>query len=235
MDGRPGPAPASRVRVGICSTDAATRECLVAGLEEHGFAVVLATSGQAAHTCFAADDIGVIVLDLPAVDGPGWVRAFRGTRRLVPVLAVVRSPALAERLTYFSAGADDCMSQPVDVDEVVARVRALARRRGRIPAASGGVRLNATTLSLTTAHGQQHLRPTEFRVLATLLGAGNRVVTREDLVRAAWPENPYASHDTMDHTLAQLRQKLALASSPISIETVCGVGYRVMPHPARAS
>lgn len=233
MDSRP----ASVVRVGICSAGGTARDHLVAGLEQQGYAVVLAASGQEAYACFAVNDVGVVILDvgLPDIDGPAWIRSFRRTRRFVPVLAMVPSPLLAERLSCFAAGADDCMTQPYDVDEVVARVRALVRRRTAATAtATDGVRLNATTLSLSTAHGDQHLRPTEFRVLATLLGAGNRVVTREDLVRAAWPENPLASHDTMDHTLAQLRHKLELAASPVSIETVRGIGYRVTPATATA-
>lgn len=131
-------------------------------------------------------------------------------------------------------GGDDYLGKPFHIDELVARVTALGRRAtsgGAAPAAARTepvvAHLDPGAHALVLGGRQVRLTPTEYRILAVLLGAGDRVVRRRELTAAAWPAGAPVSQNTLDQYLTRVRRKLAAVPGTPKVVTVHGVGYRV--------
>lgn len=204
---------------------------LGAHLTREGYTVEVATTGTDAHARFAPGgsvDVVIVAVELADQDGRQWVRSFRGPGRGLPVLGIAAGRDLAERLSWFAAGADDCLSCPFDAEEVVARVRALARRPGRVVDPCGPMRLDAATLTVTTAHGTVELREREYGVLTALIAHRNRVMSRAQLDAAIVTGRGAVSANTIPNVVRHLRRKLRAVQAPLVITTVRGVGYRAV-------
>lgn len=204
---------------------------LVAQLEREGCTVEVATTGADAYARFTPGggiDVVIVAMELADVDGRQWVRSYRGPGRGLPVLAIAGGCDLPDRLSWFAAGVDDCVGSPFDAEEVVARVRALARRPGPVVQMRAPVELDAGTLAVSTAYGTAPLRDSEYGVLAALLAHRNRVVTRDQLAIETQPARGSASANGIHHVVRSLRRKLRDVQAPIVITTVRGVGYRAV-------
>jgi two-component system response regulator MprA len=131
-------------------------------------------------------------------------------------------------LAAFAAGGDDHLAKPFHVSELLARVRAMVRRGlSRPPADATQLRLDPADHALTGPAGRQPLTPTEYRLLAALMGSSGQVVRRRSLVLAGWPHGAIVAENTLDQYIARLRRKLAAAGEEgRGIATVHGVGYR---------
>jgi two-component system response regulator MprA len=215
-------------RVLVVEDDSALRGAVARGLRESGLEVVTAADGTSAlntvgpgpETRFEA-----IVLDigLPDSDGRDVCQALRARGIDVPVLFLTARDQLHDVLAGFDAGGDDHLSKPFHVSELLARIGAMVRRGRSRPAADA----TELYLALLGPDGRQPLTPTEFRVLAALMGASGQVVRRRALVAAGWPHGAIVADNTLDQYVARLRRKLAAAGeSDRAIATVHGVGYR---------
>jgi two-component system response regulator MprA len=200
------------------------------GLEEEGFAVSSAGTGEEAmrRVSSAAPDALVIDVGLPDADGRDLCQALRAQGLQSPVVFLTARDSLTDRLAGFSAGGDDYLTKPFSLAELVARLRAVLSRAG----VDGAVHAAGLTLDPTTyevAHGEQRVRltPTEFRLLGALAAHPERAISRRDLVRAAWPEGAVVHDNTIDVYLARLRRKLRSMPDAPGITTVHGVGYRL--------
>ena len=215
-------------RVGICEDDDHLRSVLERALDGEGFAVRMAASGADAVRAFARDVPDVLVLDimLPDADGRDVCQALRARGVDSPVIFLTARDALTDRLSGFARGADDYVTKPFAVAELVARIRVALRRRAEGPAdprrtfevdpASHSVRKGERTARLT---------PTEFRLLAALAARPGQVVRRHELRAVGWAEGSIVHDNTIDAYVARLRRKLAEIASDESLETVRGVGY----------
>ncbi|MFJ2645156.1 response regulator transcription factor [Streptomyces sp. NPDC087420] len=212
----------------VVEDDHGLRDVLARGLREEHFDVLTAADGASALRC-ARGPVDAVVLDvgLPDSDGRDVCQAMRAAGLAAPVIFLTVHDNLTDRLSGFSAGGDDYVTKPFHLAELAARVRAALRRAGPERSVEvEGVRLDPVRHALEV-HGEPvALTPTEFRLLACLMGTPGAVVSRRTLQRAAWPEGALVSDNTLDQYLARLRRKLREADSLRAIGTVRGVGYR---------
>lgn len=219
------------VRILVVEDDVRLRVALGRALTEAGASVRAAGSGGEALAAVGdtTTDLSVVVLDigLPDSDGRDVCQALRARGLTVPVLFLTARDHVDDLVSGFSAGGDDYLAKPFDTRELVMRLRALARRATARAAPGSGPRLDPMTHQLVGDTGSQSLTPTEYRVLAALMGAEGAVVRRRELARAGWSPGAWVSDNTLDQYVARLRRKLAAASGDrVRIQTVHGVGYR---------
>jgi two-component system response regulator MprA len=219
-------------RVAVCEDDATLRVMLRRMLASEGHQVrAAATAQELAH--FEEWQPAVVVLDvgLPDADGRDVCAALRSRGVGVGVLMLTAYDGVHNKVSGFHAGADDYLTKPFEVPELLARVEAQLRRR--TPSALTAAEGRAPELELDEArHGvawrgrRATLTPTEFRLLARLLRAPGEVVRRASLVDAGWPLGAMVSENSVDSYVRRLRRKLSEVGAEGRIETVRGVGYR---------
>jgi DNA-binding response OmpR family regulator len=202
---------------------------LAEGLRREGIAVDLAFDGSTALARVAVNRYDVVVLDrdLPEVHGDQVCRTLRSDRSEAKVLMLTASSTISDRVEGLGLGADDYLVKPFDFDELVARVRALARRSNSpLPPTLTRGDLVVDSAGRTAFRGDRRLAlsPKEFAVLEHLLAADGRVISAEELLERVWDEaaNPFTT--TVKTTIGRLRAKLG---PPTVIETVREGGYRI--------
>lgn len=202
---------------------------LAEGLRREGIAVDLAFDGSTALARVAVNRYDVVVLDrdLPEVHGDQVCRTLRSDRSEAKVLMLTASSTISDRVEGLGLGADDYLVKPFDFDELVARVRALARRSSSpLPPTLTRGDLVVDSAGRTAFRGDRRLAlsPKEFAVLEHLLAADGRVISAEELLERVWDEaaNPFTT--TVKTTIGRLRAKLG---PPPVIETVREGGYRI--------
>ena len=220
------------VNVGVCEDDHRLRDVLRRALGAEGYSVRLTASGQEAIEAFTADPPQLLVLDIALADRDGRdvCAALRERGLDLPVLFLSGRRELDDRLAAFAAGGDDYLTKPFELEELLVRVRGLLRRAaagGHHASADHGLRLDTATHAVVLGGREVQLTRTEFRVLATLLGARPKVVHRSVLAAAGWPQTPQPAANTLDSCVARVRSKLRRVGSDAAITTVRGVGYRL--------
>ncbi|RPE39635.1 winged helix family two component transcriptional regulator [Streptomyces sp. Ag109_O5-1] len=218
-----------RHKILVVEDDHALRDVLRRGLADEGFEPVPAADGATALR-LTTDDIAAVVLDvgLPDADGRDVCQAMRANGFTAPIIFLTARHHLTDRLSGFSAGADDYLPKPFHLAELVARLRATLKRAAPPAVATAGdLVLDATRHRASVGAVHVDLSPTEFRLLATLVAAGGGIVSRRDLVRAAWPDGAQVSDNTLDQYLSRLRRKLRKAGSDLSLGTARGIGHRL--------
>lgn len=219
-------------RVLVIEDDAKLRVTVARGLSGHAMSVSTVGTGGAAleRLDHGEGTFDVIVLDigLPDSDGRDVCQAIRARGMQAPVLFLTARGHVTDILSGFAAGGDDYLPKPFHLGELLARVSALARRTGPLPAGHPAqTHLDPRTHSLVSATGTYSLTPTEYRLLAALLGSPGQVLRRRQLIAAAWPHGATVSENTLDQYLTKLRRKLVIAGNTLSIVTAHGVGYRL--------
>ena len=218
------------LNVGVCEDDPAIRRVIIASLKFAGHEPVVAHTGAEALRLFGADaalDVVIMDIGLPDSDGRDVCQALKSAGQHAPVLFLTALGAMHDKLAGFHAGGDDYLSKPFDVKELLARLEVLGRRPPVSVGASGLV-LDPVTHSVRSRSGEARLTPTEFRMLAAITSRPGEVVRRRSVVAAAWPDGAAVSENTIDSFIRRLRSKLESISSPVEIETVRGVGFRVL-------
>ena len=216
--------------VGVCEDDPAIRRVLQQTLAYAGHEAVVAHDGGEALRLLGADQpLDVIVMDigLPDSDGRDVTQALRSAGQDAPVLFLTALGALHDRLSGFHAGGDDYLVKPFDVKELLVRLEALGRRPRTTATGPVGLTLDPTAHSVRSETGEALLTPTEYRMLAAITSRPGEVVRRRSVVAAAWPDGAVVSENTVDSFVRRIRVKLADIGSPVGIETVRGVGFRV--------
>ena len=216
------------VTVAVCEDDPALRSVLSRSLGGAGHEVVLAHNGAEAPRLFpdATPDVVVLDIGLPDSDGRDVCLALRAGGMLAPVLFLTARDAVHDKVAGFESGADDYLTKPFELPELLVRITALARRAQTTPATTDGLQLDPARHAVTAAGTTVPLTPTEFRLLAKLLASPEHVVRRHALVAAGWPMGAVVHDNTLDSYMARLRRKLdTLDGVQRSIRTVRGVGY----------
>ena len=223
------------LRLLVVEDDRDLRELMRASLSVEGFEVQTAVSLSEAAALIRHDPPDVIVLDLGLPDGDGaeLVQEVR-RRHSLPILVVSARHQEAQKIKLLDAGADDYLTKPFSVSELLARIRVALRHRGTALAAAvtahelDGLRVDLTQHTVQL-HGQAlHLTPTEFKLLARLVRSAGRVVTHRQLLADVWgPE--YTEHvHYLRLYMAQLRAKIEQEpAEPRHLLTETGVGYRL--------
>ncbi|MEO5373818.1 MAG: phosphate regulon transcriptional regulator PhoB [Alphaproteobacteria bacterium] len=206
-------------------------------LEREGFRVLVAGDGGEAISVVADQAPDVVVLDwmLPVMSGLEVCRQLRARpiTRDVPVLMLTARAEESDKVRGLDTGADDFMTKPVSMRELVARLRALLRRAQPAPPQSRlvcrDVVMDLDGRRVTRGGRPVHLGPTEFRLLRHLLRHPGRVFSREDLLNAVWGRDIYVEPRTVDVHVRRLRKALNGDDAPDIIRTVRAAGYAIDP------
>ena len=203
-------------------------------LAAHGYEVVVAADGAAAVAAAAQTHPDLIMLDLgmPRLDGIEVIQALRGWTN-VPIIVVSGRTGSADKVEALDAGADDFVTKPFQVDELLARLRALSRRSvpvgGESTVGFGDVVVDLATKTVTRAGSRVHLTPTEWRMLEHLARHPGALVTRQDLLKEIWGSEQVSDSGYLRLYMSQLRKKLeAEPSTPVHLLTESGMGYRLV-------
>jgi two-component system phosphate regulon response regulator PhoB len=217
----------------VVEDEPAQREILSYNLQSEGFEVVLAKDGEDALLCVSETPPDVILLDwmLPIISGIEVCRQLksRSKTNMIPIIMLSARSEDVDKVRGLDTGADDYLSKPYSVAELIARVRAQLRRSR--PSTVGQL-LTFQDLSVDTekhvvtlAGGDIKLGPTEYRLLCTLIEKPGRVWTRETLLDRVWGRDMDVDTRTVDVHVGRLRKALKSAGAPDPIRTVRGTGY----------
>lgn len=227
------PAPkgyASPMRILLVEDSERLRRSLEVGLRRSGFAVQTVADGQDGldHARYGAFDAIVLDLMLPRLDGMTVLRRLREHGSGVHVLILSAKERVDERIAGLQAGADDYLVKPFEFDELVARLRALGRRRfgqknpvHRI----GALEVDTGARTLRAGDRTVELSAREFHVLECLLRRRGQVVSKSELVLQLYPDAEHGSENAVEVFVHQLRKKLLLAADHDPIQTRRGHGY----------
>jgi DNA-binding response OmpR family regulator len=223
------------VRILIVEDEEPLADAIARGLRREGMAVDVALDGDEGHEKASVTRYDVVVLDrdLPGMSGDELCREIVASGALTRVIMLTASGSVADRVEGLSIGADDYLAKPFAFDELVARVRALARRATPVTPPvlrAGDVELDPARRTVTRGGQQVDLTRKEFGVLEVLLAASGSVVSSEELLERVWDEHADPFTTTVRVTVMTLRKKLG---EPGIIDTVVGSGYRV-PAASRA-
>jgi two-component system response regulator MprA len=215
----------------IVEDDAPLRDVLARSLRAEGFRVrALASARELLQRALAGPpDALIIDIGLPDGDGRDLCQALRARGVHAPVLFLTARDALTDRLSGFTAGGDDYLTKPFELEELVARVQALLRR-GALDSSvdpEQALALDPSQLTVASAGRTETLTPTEFRLLAALAGRPGKAIPRRELIRTAWPHGAIVQDNTLDVYIARIRRKLAGLPDAPTITTLHGVGYRL--------
>lgn len=214
------------MRVLIVEDDKLLGEGLCAGLKQEGYAVDWLMDGNQVKHVLQVEPFDVVVLDLglPGCDGMELLEWMRKNRMEIPVLILTARDTPDDKVQGLDLGADDYMTKPFDLVELLARLRALIRRsRGRATPVIewGELVLDPSRHSVSFAGQPVELSPREYAVLETLLEHGGRVVSRSRLAESIYSWDSDIESNALEVYIHHLRKKLA----PDLIRTVRGVGY----------
>jgi two-component system response regulator MprA len=215
------------VTVAVCEDDAALRSVLTRAVKAAGHEVVIARTGAEALRTFLSVPVDVVILDigLPDSDGRDVCLALRAGGLGAPVLFLTARDGVHDKVAGFESGADDYLTKPFELPELLARLSALTRRAGNGTTPADGLRLDPARHAVSSETGTVPLTPTEFRLLAKLLANPEHVVRRHALIAAGWPMGAVVNDNTLDSYVARLRRKLEDLGDERTIVTVRGVGY----------
>lgn len=205
-------------------------------LEEAGYAVDHAADGEEGHFLGESESYDVIILDLglPKLDGLSVLKRWRAAGVRTPVLILTARDRWREKVEGFDAGADDYVAKPFQMEEVLARLRALIRRSaGHASAelACGGLALDTGTGKVTLDGAPVKLTAQEYRILAYLMHHSGKVVSRTELTEHVYAQDFDRDSNTIEVFIGRLRKKIGGGY----IETVRGLGYRLVAPDASVS
>jgi two-component system OmpR family response regulator len=218
------------MRVLVVEDESSLSTQLARALSEAGYAVDCAADGEKADFLARTEGYDAMVLDLglPKIDGLTILRGWRSSGMTVPVLVLTARGSWHEKVQGIDDGADDYVSKPFRMEEVLARLRALIRRSsGQMQPAinCGTVTLDPRLARVTRDGVAVKLTSHEFRVLSYLMHHRNRVVSQSELTEHIYAQDFDRDSNTVEVFVARLRRKLGASI----IETVRGLGYRVAP------
>jgi len=212
-------------RVLLVEDDRDIAEPLARALTREGYDVTAAGDGRVALNEVLDSPPDLIILDigLPGMDGLDVCRHVRDVRPHVPILMLTARDGELETVAGLDAGADDYVTKPFRLSELLARIRAMLRRSAPPEVTAGGVRVDDASRRAWRGERELDLSPKEFDLLALLVRDAGKVVTRERIMDEVWDVNWFGSTKTLDMHMSWLRRKLG---DPPLIATVRRVGFR---------
>ncbi len=221
------------MRILIVEDDIQLAEMLTEVLTDRQYVVDVAKDGAVAWDWVESLEYDLIVLDvtLPKLDGVSFCQQLRKRNSALPVLMLTARDTISDKITGLDAGADDYMVKPFDLQELMARIRALLRRGGTVATPSlswGSLHLNPSTYEVTYKEHPLHLTPKEYALLELLISSGRRVLSRAGIIQRIWSLSDPPTEETVKSHIKSLRMKLRAVGAPEDlIETVHGLGYRM--------
>ncbi len=218
------------VRVLVVEDDEEIAQVLQRSLRMEGYEVKLAGDGVSALDAYHAflPDLLVLDLGLPRLDGLEVAKRLRTDGEDVPILMLTARDALDSRVAGLDTGADDYLVKPFERQELLARLRALLRRRpprGMAPLSVGDLSLNPDTHEVSRGKRTIDLTQREFELLEYLMRNERIVVPRQRLLEEVWGYDPFATTNTIEVFVSNLRRKLEAGDEPRLLHTIRGAGY----------
>ncbi len=230
------PTPAETARILVVEDEESLADTVRYNLEREGYAVTVATDERRAIERFRAESPSLIILDLmlPEMSGLDVCRVIRA-ESTVPIIMVTAKDSEADKVAGLELGADDYVTKPFSVRELISRVRANLRRarpQALVPVAeeqleSGPVRMDVTRHEVLVRGEPVALPPKEFELLETFLRRPGRLLTRDFLIEEVWGPDYFGDTKTLDVHVKRLRQKIEVdPHHPEHLLTVRGLGYK---------
>ncbi len=227
---------AAAVRILVVEDEESLADSLRYNLEREGFAVSIAADGRAAVERFRADDPALVILDLmlPELSGLDVCRTIRA-ESTIPIIIVTAKDSEADKVTGLELGADDYVTKPFSLRELVSRVRANLRRAAppsAVPPAEevlvgGPVRMDVPRHEVRIGDEVVPFPPKEFELLEAFLRRKGRLLTREFLIEEVWGPDYFGDTRTLDVHVKRLRRKLENdPHGPEHLLTIRGLGYK---------
>lgn len=238
-----------KIRILLAEDDAGIRQGLVATLESEGYDVTAASDGAQALRLFGQGKFDLVVLDvmMPKLSGFDVCRELRAGGVTLPILFLTAKGEEVDKVVGLKLGADDYVTKPFGLHELLARVEALLRRSRRFGAESGSGRVGADlpaelrlgeavvdrrTFTARVAGREAPVTPREMKLLELMVQRPGEVLSRDALLNGVWGVEYYGTTRTLDQHIAQLRKKIEVhPDSPAILLTVHGVGYRLALSP----
>ncbi|MBD2104556.1 response regulator transcription factor [Leptolyngbya sp. FACHB-261] len=221
------------MRILLVEDDITLAEALSDALVDERYVVDVAKDGEAGWAQVKALTYDLLLLDvtLPKLDGISLCQRLRMSGYHLPLLMLTARDTSSDKITGLDAGADDYVVKPFDLQELLARVRALLRRGSTTlpPLLTwGNLCLDPNTYEVTYSSRALRLTPKEFSLLELLMANGRRVLSRAVMIERIWPLEDSPEEDAVKAHIKTLRAKLKAAGAPEDfIETVHGIGYRL--------
>jgi two-component system phosphate regulon response regulator PhoB len=221
----------------VVEDESAIAELIIVNMKHNGFRAIWAMDSQGAQREIDAAVPDLILLDwmLPGESGLVLAKRWRADPRTksVPLIMLTARGDEADRVAGLDAGADDYIAKPFSTKELLARVRAVLRRRSPEPIGKaisiGGLSLDPETYRVTFNEQSLKLGPTEFKLLHYFMGHSERVHSRGQLLDQVWGDHVYIEERTVDVHVKRLRESIGRAG--VMLETVRGAGYRFTANP----
>lgn len=218
----------------LVEDDPAQLEPLHTALSQAGHIVDAIEDGETAQWLISEKDYDLLILDwmLPTVSGVSLCRQYRQSGKTAPVLMLTAKDTTLDKVTGLDAGADDYLVKPVDLVELLARVRALGRRS---PLWKGDtlitadLKLHLTSLTVERAQVAIQLSVREFQMMEYLMRHPRQVLSREQIEQALWEWGTEPESNAVTTLVRRLRQRLQAVGAKDWLETVYGMGYRLNP------
>lgn len=221
------------MRILLVEDDAGFAEALAEALSDQWYVVDVASDGEAGWMQAQVMDYDLMLLDvmLPKLDGISLCQRLRAKGYSNPILMITARDTSYDKVSGLDAGADDYVVKPIDLPELLARVRALLRRgmSSTSPVLEwGGLKLDPSTYDVSYDDKPLRLTPKEYALLELFLRSGRRVLSRSLLIEHIWSLESPPTEDTVKAHVKSLRNKLKTVGAPNDlIETVHGLGYRL--------
>ena len=227
----------------VVEDDKAIQELLLFSLGQSGYKVAQALSAESAIEAIQRELPDVVVLDwmLPAMSGLALAKRLRADKRTraLPIIMVTARSDEPDKLAGLEHGADDYLTKPFSPRELVARIKAVLRRRSPEHAGDalsiGAVQLDPVSYRVRIGEQEIALGPTEFKLLQFFLANPDRVYSRDQVLDRVWGDHRFLELRTVDVYIRRLRAALRAHGADGLIETVRGVGYRCAPEALKVS
>ncbi|HBQ87444.1 MAG TPA: DNA-binding response regulator [Syntrophomonas sp.] len=220
------------MRILVVEDEIRLAETLAQILKQSKYNVDVAHDGEAGYDCAMSGIYDVIVLDvmLPEMNGFEVVREMRRQKNYTPVILLTARSEVPDKVKGLDCGADDYLTKPFANDELIARIRALSRRKGEIimdELVLDDLQLNLANNTLQCDDKTIQLGLKEFEIMRILLSNPNLIVPKEDLLLKVWGTESDAEDNNVEVYISFLRKKLAYLNSRVNICTIRKVGYRL--------
>lgn len=222
------------VRVLVAEDEARLADLLAQAVQEAGWEATVCATGPAALAAARTGDHDVLLLDwmLPGRTGPEVIRALRDDGHRIPILLLTARNALGDRVEGLDAGADDYLAKPFELDELLARLRALHRRGDpglAVAQRVGDLFVDPVARRVERAGTRVELTIREFDILLVLMQRAGQLVTRYTILDEVWDGDTDLRSNVIDVHVATLRAKIDKPFARSAIQTVRGAGYRIDP------
>ena len=224
-----------QARLLLAEDEATIRDLLAASLKFAGFDVIAAADGNEALRLARSERPEAMILDvmMPGLDGFEVVRRLRGEGQQAPVLFLTARDAVEDKVAGLALGADDYVTKPFALEEVVARIQALLRRTGQVAPATtilrmGDLELDEERHEVRKAGDLVELSPTEYKLLRLLMSNPDRVLSKSVILDRVWEYDFDGESSIVESYVSYLRRKID-QTEPAMLKTVRGFGYVMRP------